>query len=179
MKKISFLANKSDSKENKPSEGKPFKVNPTSIDANLFKKKRVDEKQERVRLLIVEALDVVANNSKYSKTFYTLIPEKKWKFMSIKKFKKQAYDLGGHIADWIEQALEWAQRICNGESWEDVCNKIDTAKWFRLIVWKNGRLVRVGGARRCFSLRSSADVQESYIVGLYPYNVVPLVACYK
>ena len=32
------------------------------------------------------------------------------------------------MADWVEQAFEWAQRISNGESWKTICNDADTAK---------------------------------------------------
>ena len=80
----------------------------------------------------------------------------------------------------MEQALEWAQRICNGESWEAVCNDADTANWYRLVVWKNGYGRLVGGSRNRNFYSPASDVDN------YDYNsnywvdyTVPLVVLKK
>jgi len=68
----------------RPTEGVPFEVNPLAIDQRLFQTKRNDESQEETRQWILEAFaEAKANPEKYGKTFYTLIPEKKWIYKSV------------------------------------------------------------------------------------------------
>ena len=131
-----------------PTEGKLFEVKPLAINQTLFQKKRRGKRQEWTRKLILEAfVEVDKHPEKYASPFYTLIPEKTWSgYKTIEELKEYAKDLGGRMADWIEQALEWAQRISNGESWEAVCNKADTANCYRLVVWKDGCTRLVGGS---------------------------------
>ena len=131
-----------------PTEGKRFEVNYEIIDRSFFEKNRLDRRQEQTRKLILKAFDEVEKNpEKYATSFYTFIPKKEWNdYKKVKELKNYAKDLGGHMADWVEQALEWAQRICNGESWEAVCNDADTANWNRLVVWNNGYCQTVGGS---------------------------------
>ena len=135
----------------KPQEGKWFCVNPLAIDQNLFKEKREDLHEERTRQHILKAFEEVKKNSKYTRPFKTMMPEKTWDSKSIGELKKLATKFGDHNADWVEQYLEWAQRIANGESWEDICHISDTANWHRLIVWypKYGHAGMVGGAYDC------------------------------
>lgn len=122
-----------------------FKVNPQDIDQSLFQKERKDELQEKTRKLILEAFaEVKSKPEKYGGEFKTTIPKNFLKgFLEI---NNMICKLGGNIADWVEQSLEWAQRICNGESWETICNLADTDMLCqRLVVWKNGKLRLVGG----------------------------------
>lgn len=130
-----------------PTEGKWFEVRPAEIDQRLFSEKKSNKMQERTRQLILLAFAEMKNNSKYARPFKTLIPEKTWYAKYVCELKKIACNLGDHMADWVEQALEWAQRIANGETWEAVCNDPDTANWYRLIEWKDGYTRRVGGRR--------------------------------
>lgn len=131
-----------------PTEDQWFKVNPQTINQSLFQKKRKDEKQEKTRQLILEAFaEVKRSPEKYGVNFKTMMPEKIWKSKTIEELEQLACKLGDHNADWVEQALEWAQRISNGESWEAICNNVDAANWYRLIVWKNGYGRLVGGSR--------------------------------
>ena len=133
----------------RPTEGDPFEVNPPGINRTLFQVKREDPNQETMRQLILEAFTKKDENpEKYGKPFKTLMPEKTWDWKTVGELKELATKLGDHIADWVEQALEWAQRIQNGETWEAICNEPDTAKWYRLVQWKNGCYGIVGGARR-------------------------------
>lgn len=129
-----------------PQEGKLFEVNPLEINQAFFEKPRSDQKQEKTRQLILEAFAEVGKHpEKYASKFYTLIPEKKWNgARTVSEIKEYAQGL---MANWIEQALEWAQRISNGESWYGLCNQTDTANWWRMVVWKNGHCRLVGGTR--------------------------------
>ena len=129
-----------------PTEGKWFRVYPLSIEQNLFEDKREESLQEVTRQLILEAFEEMKNNVKYTKPFRTTILEKIWRFRTVGQLKELAKRFGDHNADWVEQSLEWAQRIANGESWEDICNHNDTANWYRLVVWKNGKSRFVGGS---------------------------------
>jgi len=128
-----------------PTAGKWFRIDPLSIDQNLFKEKREDLLQEETRQLILEAFEKMEEDLKYAKPFRTMILEKTWRFRTVGELIELAEKIGDHNVDWVEQAFEWAQRISNGESWEDICNKNDTTKCYRLVVWKNGKTCLVGG----------------------------------
>lgn len=132
-----------------PTKGKLFEVNPLGIDRSKFEKPMSKKRQEWTRQIIQEAFaEVDKHPEKYASAFYTLIPEKKWDgYKTVAELKAYANGLGGLMADWVEQALEWAQRLFNGESWEAICNNADTANWYRMILWKNGYCRLVGGSR--------------------------------
>lgn len=163
-----------------PTEGKAFVVNPSEIDRGLFSTKRRDKKQERTRQIILKAFaEVDENSERYAKPFKTLIPEKTWSSKTVKELEELANSLGDHLADWVEQAMEWAQRIANGETWEAMCNEPDTANWCRLIKCNNGYCHIVGNWHKCELPYPASDV---YNVGYYPYDelnyAVPLVVLY-
>lgn len=164
-----------------PTENKWFQVNPQTIDQELFKDKRQDLKQEQTRQLIVEAFVEVANNPvRYCRTFYTMMPKKKWLSKTVAELKKMACRLGDHNADWVEQALEWAQRIANGDSWEAICNNDDTANWYRIVVWKNGYARLIGGSANSYTVFPASQIgnynhyDDSSLV-----DTVPSVVHYK
>ena len=161
----------------KPMEGIPFEVNPLEIDRDLFRKKRKNEQQERTRQLIWDAFDKMNEYPHmYGKPFKTLMPEKTWKYKTVDEFMEMANALGGHIADWVEQAFEWAQRIANGETWEDVCNKPDTANWYRLIKWKDGIFMPIGSSRLNRDVTNPpSDFSDFIIIGYRVYDTVPLI----
>lgn len=164
----------------KPTEGKCFKVNPKLINKELFSESREDSRQEATRQVILKAFIKVSKEpEKYANPFKTMIPEKTWSSKTVKELEEFANNLGDHIADWVEQALEWAQRIQNGETWEDICNKPDSANWHRLIIWDNGFLRCVGGA-----CKSNVGLGTSVISRFYCNSntklddAVPLVVFY-
>ena len=162
-----------------PMDGKWFKVEPLSINQNLFKEKREDSKQEVTRQYILEAFEEMKKDSKYAKPFKTMIPCKTWESKTISEFEMLANEIGDHIANWIEQALEWAQRIANGESWEDICNKEDTAKWYRLVKWKHGYHRPVGGSRIYYNVNPASKVDYNNYNDCNTFgNTVPLVVSY-
>ena len=164
----------------KPTEGKWFKVNPLAIDENLFKKKRSDSKQEKTRQLILEAFEEMKKDSKYAKPFKTMVPEKTWTSKTVSELKEMAKELGDHNADWVEQALEWAQRIANGETWKSICNDPDTANCYRIVVWKNGYCRLVGGSRKDDDSNPASDVGWNDYDDSGNYDsTVPLVVLYE
>ena len=165
----------------RPEEGVPYLVNPSEIDWTLFKTERGNVRQESTRKLILEAHTFVDEYpQRYGKPFYTLIPNKTWDNKTVGGLRELATNLGDHMADWVEQALEWAQRITNGETWEDVCNKADTAKWYRLIDWKGSYARLVGGSRKGYNDGPASDVfLDNCVSGDSLSITVPLVVLYK
>ena len=161
----------------KPTEGQWFEVNPKAINRKLFKKKRKGN-QEQTRQLILEAFEEVEHNQdKYGKAFRTIMPEKNWELMNIEKAQILAKQFEGHVANWVEQALEWAQRINNGETWEELCNEPDEAKNYRMIIWKNNSIRMIGGSDK--HNYSATDIcyynfhfDDNFL------DVVPLIASY-
>lgn len=164
-----------------PTEDKWFEVNPETIDQSLFQKKRKDKRQEKTRRLILEAFaEVKSSPEKYGKKFKTMMPKKSWTYKTVEELKQLACKLGDHNADWVEQALEWAQRISNGESWEVICNNADTANWYRMIIWKNGYACLVGGSRNDYNSSPASDVDVlGYNSGDRIHDTVPLVVLYE
>ena len=162
-----------------PTEGKWFLVNPLAIDQTLFIEEREDLWQESARKLILEAFQELKENPKYAKPFKTMILKKTWLMTSVKELEELAESLGDHNADWVEQALEWAQRICNGETWEDLCNKTDPIKYHRLIKWKNDCFQFVGGSYNSNINKGAVKVYYNIYFKIHNCNnVVPLVVDY-
>lgn len=161
-----------------PSEGKLFEVNPLEIDRSKFEKPMSNRKQEWTRQIIQKAFaEVDKHPEKYASAFYTLMPEKKWNGLkTVAELNAYANDLDGQMADWVEQALEWAQRLFNGESWETICNNADTAYWYRVILWKNGCYRLVGGSRNININYPASDVgNRGYYSNDRIIGAVPLV----
>ncbi len=141
-------------KAQSPIEDTYFEVNPNSINQDLFKNVRRDPAQERTRQFIINAFEEVKKHpEKYGRPFKTMIPNlndcqdvSSICSPTVDNLIEESKKMGGHIASWVEQALEWAQRLENGESWKNICNDPDEIKWYRLIIWKDGYACRVGGA---------------------------------
>lgn len=157
----------------KPEEKEWFEVNLATIDKALFAEERTDKRQEDTRKLILKALDRVESNpEKYAKCFKIVLPEKLWAEKTIAQLKQVALTIGEHVADWVEQALEWAQRISNGETWEAICNEPDCSKWHRLIIGENGQAYIGGGVLKgtVIDFYSGFYMDNTELI-----NVVPLV----
>ena len=164
-----------------PEEGVPFPVNPNGIiNPSDFQEARKDHAQEKMRQIILEALDEKKKNPwKYGKTFWTLRPKKTWNWKTVDELVELAYAKGDHNADWVEWALELAQRITNGETWEDLCNKPDTADWYRLVQWKEGYYRLVGGSPWNFDYSPASNVDDcNYDTSSKINGTVPLVVRY-
>ena len=163
----------------KPTEGEWFEVKPSTINQKLFEKKREDEWQEDTRKLILEAFEEMKNKTeKYGKNFKTMIPKKEWAKKTTKELKEMACNLGDRNADWVEQALEWAQRITNGESWESICNYADDINVYRLVIWKNGYARKVGGTVHSFKGSASYVYFSDFLDDSVLICTVPLVVIY-
>ena len=165
----------------RPEEGKWFEVNPQAINKELFQEERADWRQERTRQLILEAFAEMKNDpGKYGRPFKTMMLEKTWSSKTVAELKELASAFGDRNADWVEQALEWAQRIHNGETWEGVCNRPDTANWYRLVVWKNGYARLIGGSVKCYNDSPASDVDNiDYHSDDRILYTVPLVVLYS
>ena len=167
--------------ENKKIEGLRFNVDPNSINWKLFEEKRTDDEQEKTRQMIINAFHEMNRYPKqYKKTFKTILPAKTFDAKNVKEIKAMANGVGDHIADWVEQALELAQRISNGESWEDICNKPDDAPFFRWIKWINNGGVLIGGVSgkwRGYSFSASKITYYRFAYHLFKV-AVPLVVSY-
>lgn len=161
-----------------PTEGKWFEIKPKAINQKIFEDKRKDKYQEITRRLIIEAFDVMKRNPEYQRNFKTMMPKKEWEFKIIPELKEMAGKLGDHNADWVEQALEWAQRIQNGENWEVICNEIDRANWRRLIIWKNGEVRLVGGSFYAVIRFPASFIDDFDFKGLGLDSAVPLIVSY-
>ena len=141
-------------KAQSPIENTYFEVNPNSINLDLFKAVRRDSAQEITRRIILDAFEEVKKYpQKYGNPFKTMIPNlndcqdvSSICRPTVNDLIEESKKMGGHIASWVEQALEWAQRLENGESWKNICNDPDEIKWYRLVIWKDGYARRVGGA---------------------------------
>jgi len=164
-----------------PTVGKLFEVRPLEIDRRNFEKPmRNDSKEEWTRLLIKAAFaEVDRHPEKYASPIYTLIPEKNWgnHWRNIAELKAYANDLGGEMADWIMQALEWAQRINNGETWNNVCTCLDPIIYLRMVIWNDGHVRLVGGSD--FFRHDFLSTRAFYCFGADEFlfvNTVPLVA---
>lgn len=161
-------------------ECKCFEVNPKAINQNLFSKKRNDSKQELTRQIILEAFIKMSEiPEKYERPFKTMIPEKTWSPKDVEELKEIANNLGDHMANWVEQALEWAQRIANGDTWEKVCNEADTENWYRLVIWDNGYPRLIGGSHKNLDKSPASDIGDYIFSSLYRLRYsVPLVVLY-
>lgn len=132
-----------------PTEGNWFIVRPKMIDQSLFAEKRQDIRQEKARCEILKAFaEMQKHPEKYAEPFKTLYPARAWaknKGKTLQELQNLAKIIGDDEANETEQALEWAQRIHNGESWEMVCNNPDKARSYRAIQTKYPGLHRIVG----------------------------------
>lgn len=165
----------------RPTEEEWFEVKPQDIDQKLFEKKREDPKQEQTRQLILEAFAEMKKYSViYGRNFKTMMPKKTWSVKTDRQLKEMASKRGDHIANWVEQAFEWAQRIANGETWESICNDADTANWYRLVVWTDSYARLVGGSVNDSNVVPASNVGDyNFSDGDYLSCLVPLVVLYE
>ena len=159
-----------------------FIVAPAKIDRSLFGESRKDAKQEKVRSLIAESLDMVCKDTRfYKKTFKTFRPEKIFTRSSEFSLFEQARWNGNYLGSWIEQALEWAQRIQNGEAWETLCNEKDDLRWYRMIIWRDGEIRLIGGSTKNGDKSSPTKITGSDDVNfkskLENYTIPLVVKC--
>ncbi len=165
----------------RPERGMKFSVDAKRLNNALFEIPRTDEEQENARQIIVEALNQVKKNpEKYAKPFKTTTPCGFWPFITAGELAILAKEFGDHMADWVEQALEWAQRISNGESWQAVCNDADSNYYYRAVMWENGCVRMIGGARRVRDDSSATKMlKHDFKTDDYMGYTIPLVVMYE
>lgn len=145
----------------RPTEGEWFYVDPAGINWELFQEERADSEEEEARRTILEArAEVEKNPEEYGKPFETLMPTIDWEGeKTVAELLEQAYQLGEAPLYWVWQALEWAQRLINGETWYDICKAVDS-DWYKIAIWKDGCPHLVGGSRDCSSLCPATGVRR-------------------
>lgn len=176
----------------RPTAGKWFKVSPKSINRKLFDKQRDDKYQEHFRQLVVEAFNYLNSIQDY-RDFETMFPDKEEIDASLHFSNPKRYlyfDEMFQVADVLSlvnidimscrhAVLEGAQRIHNGESWEDLCNNPDSCKWYRIIAenqWNNdySPILLIGGSTMDIRMKkyyyySPVDIQNEKT---HPWNPI-------
>jgi len=127
-------------------EGQWFEVDPKRIKRSLFEIRDDEADIVEAKQLISEAFkEMQKNPNKYARSFKVMIPKKVTyidkRFMEIINSLNEKNE---HIADWVELALVWAQRISNGETWKTL--HINVSFYGRFIIWKDGNIASVGGS---------------------------------
>lgn len=164
-----------------PLEGYWYPVKPFEINKALFQNPRKDLKQEDTRRRIIQAFKKIEKEpSKYERGFETMIPIKRWDMLDMKSLKRNAVLLGDRMTNLIEQYLEWAQRISNGEEWETLCNVRDTTKHYRIVVGETGETYIIGGSLVDEVERTATNIQNCAGCNLYILEyAVPSVVKYE
>ena len=163
-------------------QGDWFYVCPKQIDRKLFEKE-LEGRGNPARRLILEAFEELEKNpSQYARDFKVRIPKSPTSFHE-KRYNEIARTLkesDEHIANWVELALMWAQRIHNGEPWEVLHNYMFTvSKYPRFIIWKDGFVANAGGSLK---ISSVFNYPEQYILLQYTgmsekcFGEVPIIA---
>jgi len=145
----------------RPAEEVWFDVIPLSIDQSLFTEVRKDEKQELTRQWILWAFSKLNQNpERYGKPYQTMIPEKDWLEEKMACELEDIAEKKGSQMGWLlEQILEWPQRICNGESWEELCNRKDKSKWPRIVLkYPDALEYKVVGGGEEFNVASPTEL---------------------
>ena len=135
-------------------------VNFTTINTKMFETPRKEAKQEEIRLLILEAIEIAKRNENFQ-NFEIQVLEKKWKSKSYREFKDIARKNEAHIATWVEVALWWATQIQAEQDWEKLCNEKEDCEWYKLAEWKN-TLAYIGN---CTSSNGKAPATEIFECG--------------
>lgn len=180
-----------------PEDGKWFEVNPLAIDRRFFQKERKDEAQESVRQNILYAFgEMEKNPERYARKFRVMSPFNTWGNKKFEELMELAKELALKNADRVEVGFKWAQRIQNGDSWENLCNLAEyKRRCARLVIWKRGMdgyAVTIGGSYLWKKKRPSTFISDpyyfnpTYVFGyrgyewtIYFQDVVPLLVKYE
>ena len=131
------------------------KIELSAIKRRKFLFKRLDPSQEVIRKLIRQALKEAKKNKGHYSSFELMVPEQHLG-NGLDSMINGAKSYHAEIANWIEQALEWAYRISEGESWKSLCNEPDDSEFFRVIFWKDDEVAFIGdGCNYCIRPQTS------------------------
>lgn len=160
-------------------KGEWFEVDPKTIKRELFFKE-VNEIDEKARKLICEAFEEMKKKPyKYARKFKVRIPERVTYY--DKRFSEIMDSLSEkkqHIADWVELALVWAQRISNGETWSSLRMNVSLYQLF--IIGKNGKIATVGGSALPYVhyYRGHHIIQTSLSLNVTNRGAIPIIVSY-
>ena len=159
---------------------KGVEVNPILIDESIFEigeKEHYSHKEYIMQVIQKAFTEMKKDLRRYARPFEIVTPAELESVYTEEKMIALAKKYGDHIADWVEQALEWAQRIANGE---DIFNKSDDSKWFRAISWQDGHVCLVGGAEELNEHDSATSIHDFNVNSSYQLHyAVPAVVRYK
>ena len=157
-------------------KGEWFEVDPKTIKREFF-----FQDDEKARKLICEAFEEMKKKPyKYASKFKVRIPEKVTYY--DKHFSEIIESLSEnhqHIADWVELALVWAQRISNGETWSSLRMNISLYQLF--IIGKNGRIATVGGSTLPYVhyYQGHHIIQTSLSLNATNRGAIPIIVSYN
>ena len=151
-----------------------YYVNPKTISRDIFMNERVDEQQEFIRKTILIAFSHMDYSIELLKPFKAMLPKKTWNMKTVIELEAVANMIGNGIAECDHQALIWAQRISNGETWESVCNEKNKEvllkdKVIGYVLLKNGNVFNRGINDFISGFRNTLRLTET----------VPLVITYN
>lgn len=160
---------------------KGVEVNPITIDESIFEigeKEHYYSHEEYIMQLIQKAfIEMKKDIRRYARPFEIVTPAELEPVYTEEKMVALAEQYGDHLADWVEQALQWAQKIANGE---DIFNKSDDSKWFRAISWQDGHVCLVGGSEEFNNHDCASAIHEFHVNSFYQlHNAVPAIVRYK
>ena len=160
-------------------KGEWVEVNPKTIKRELFAQE-VDEKDENARKLICEAFKEMKKKPyKYARKFKVRIPEKvDYYDKRFSEIMDSLSEKNQHIADWVELALVWAQRISNGETWSNL--RMNESLYQRFIIGKNGKIATVGGSTIPYVhyYRAHHIIQTSLSLNATNRGAIPYIVSY-
>lgn len=123
-----------------------------NINQSIFKVKRLNEEEEKLRLFIYSKIKV-AKAQKYEKFSWFLPEIEDSRLYKISELISIAKKNNGHIATSMELGLIWADLIDREIlSWHEFVKERDVSEKYRLIKFKEGYKI-VGGATKngCFN----------------------------
>lgn len=173
----------------KPKAGHKFCVDLQSIDVEKIEKMPCKVYYEGIKKVVLYALKLAqVMPAKYGNRFYTYIPYLEelefddFKFEVVSQLVEFGSKIGDHCADWIEQGLEWAQRIQNGEDFVSLCEIQDAIEYSRIVVFDDDMLWNVGGGGNdvhSYCVPPADVVPTRYDTTLDKIRYVPLVVGYE
>lgn len=158
-------------------------VKPLDIEQKLFQKPRKNQRQEGLRQLILESfVELNRRPEVFGRPFTIISPSKTWNGgKKVCELKEISNSIGDHMANWIEQALDWAYQISKSKrNWEKLSNCPDESECFRLIDWKDGCARLMGGSSYTQQTHTMTDIfSVSYGLEEEIYDTVPAVVRYE
>lgn len=164
----------------KPVEGEWFRVEPFSINRNLFKTDRWEGPEEQQALLRINKsfdwLDIQPDQ--FGKPFEILVPKRDWENKTVEEMIKMCKNYGGHFSNGIATGFLWVQIIDNGETPENFCEEPDTLKCYRLVGWGNGIFLTGGSCKSTLDFSATHIERIPMMECFMPDNTVPQIIRY-